>query len=972
MLVLGAVPAWAVDGTVIVKINEALAYKHDNDDLLGPQQDFYAVCGIDAGPPLISAEVGNHDHASWSPPLTLSKTVGGKNQRFFDLYFELWDNDDTSADEDFDISPQNGPPPPNPLVPYRPFIPTGGFPHVTYDVCTGDLSVVGVNGSNPIHVGNNAAELNGYGTTNGAPGNWAALRFEVERVPKNWLPDDVSIDMVEIVQSVYHASKAVVDKPAALHVVIASTYPFDISAPVHGEMTDGISTVTDTRTVTIKGGSEASPGITEVALFDGSTAQPFRPQKSFLIGTGKVSGFAQVIYNESISPNAPIQLQDCANNNNIGKATDLPLMHTNDLFTVYEPFDYEEDLSFVTSQQLQGMFSRDETLRQASWPLATLNSTQSFNQLWRDHGSQAPFFEPLSTLLMENVAAAMAGIDRLVLSVRKGWFGQNAFRHQFTPSTAIGLSLGTVAPRAVLAEDGYFGVAAHELGHTYDLSKHTCTNQSPPFGPGCADEYTHPLSDGRPYEALGFDVTNTVYPSGVHMQSTSSFPNLQCPPPPAWGRDICAVNLMDLVSPDGYVNWLDTFTFQYLLENTIPHSDPFVVNVTGLVRLPAGQGDGSSAPAIQGVLPFFSYQFMGVQDVPDAPLSHSGEVFSGLGAFRIRLVASEGVRDYRFNPRFFANDPNPDLAAGFSINIPWDPMTIAIQLIGPSDGRRIECQNTYCPGDGLVLDQRAVSAFPPSAIDLRAGRDAMAPPTPPGATPAVPTIGPGHDAIVSWDAFDRDSPEIHASLILTTQDAAGGPSGPPTPMAVDISGGVFRIPHDRMAGAPGRYAGRLLVSDGVNTSELRSDALFNLCNFSNGGVELCNGIDDNCDGTTDNAAAPGPVSVELNPQPFPPAPGIVLTWTVDPLAQTHDVVFGDAGVLRSTGGDYMRATLGCLADDFTGTTLASLPTPPVGRAYWFAVRGNNCAGPGTYDSGSPSQVGSRDPGINASPDACRP
>src|SRR5437867_3694222 len=65
----------ADDGTVTVKIHEAVAFKKDNDDFFGPQQDFYAVAGIDFGPPLISGEIGNHDDASWSPPLTLSKTV---------------------------------------------------------------------------------------------------------------------------------------------------------------------------------------------------------------------------------------------------------------------------------------------------------------------------------------------------------------------------------------------------------------------------------------------------------------------------------------------------------------------------------------------------------------------------------------------------------------------------------------------------------------------------------------------------------------------------------------------------------------------------------------------------------------------------------------------------------------------------------------------------------------------------------
>jgi hypothetical protein len=964
----------ADDGTVTVKIHEAVAYKKNNDDTFGPQQDFYAVAGIDFGPPLISGEIGNHDDASWSPPLTLSKTVAGKNQRFFDLYFELWDNDDTSADEDFDISPQNGPPPPNPLVPYRPNVPTGGFPHVRYDVCTGQMQVSGVLGSNPIPVGSNAVELNGKGTSNGTQDNWAALRIEVVQTPANWLPDDVAVKKVEIVQSVYNAARAVVDKETGLHVVIASTYPFDIpNTPVTGQITDGISTANVVTNVTIKGGSPSVPGITEVFLFDGTNAPQFKPQKSVLIGTGKVSGTASVIYSESVSPNAPPQLMDCANLNNTGQATDLPLMRTNDLDTVYRPFDYEEDLNFITSPQLQAMTAQEEGFRVSSWPLANVNSSNSYNQLYRDHGSNYPFFEPLTTLLIENVVAAISGIDRLVLSVRNGWFAQNAFRHQFCPSTAIGLSLGTFAPRAVLAEQGWFGNAVHELGHTYDLSHHPCSNQSPPFGPGCADEYNHPLTDGRIYTATGFDVKGNVLNNGLHIQPGPNYPGLNCPATPAWGRDICAPNLMDLNGNGGWANWLDMPSFQYLMENPIPHSDPPVVNVTGMIRLPNGQGDGTQPPLITGALPFFSYQFMGIQDVPDAPLSGDGEAFSGLGAFRIRLVTSAGVRDYRFNPRFFANDPAPDLAAGFSIDIPWDPSTMFIQLLGPLDGFRVECQNMYCPGDGMILDQQMVTPMPPSASDLRAGRDAAAPPTPPGGTPATPTIGPGHDAIVSWNAFDPDSPETRATLILMPPGSpAGGPSAPPVPVGMDIQGGTFRIPHDRMTDAPGLYTGRLLVSDGVNTTEIFSGPLLNICNLSNGGLDACNGIDDDCDGIVDDAPVPSSLSVQLNPQPFPPEGSPSLAWASDPLSQSYDVVYGDTSILRTTGGDFSRATLGCLADNLTGNSTPLPPVPPVGQAYWFDVRGNDCSGPGTYDPHDAGQVGLRDPGINASRAACRP
>ena len=985
---LGLSLLMAQDGTIKVRINEAVAFKKNNDDVLDPQQDFYAINSIDGGAPFFTPEIGSRDDASWSNQINL-KLVPGRNQRFFDFYFELWDRDTCcfgNVDDGFDISPQNGPPgPPAPGGVFVPTIVTGSNPHVTYDVCTGKMQVVGVFGSNPIPIGSNAAEVNGYNTAPGVPDNWGSLRFDVVREPANWLPDDVAIDWVQIVQSVYKASRAVADKDTSLIVEISSTHPFPITAPVHGQMTDGITTVLDTKMVLIAPGSVATPGITLVSLFDGNPTQPFKPQKSFIAGTGKVSGSASVDYAETISPNAPPQLMDCANLNNVGQATDLPLMHTSDPLTVFERFDYEEDQRFMTSPQLQAMYTREETYRLASWPIANLNSSPTFNETWFDHGSDCLLcFEPFNTLVHYNAMAAQAGIDRMVLSVRNKWFAENAFRHQFIGAGSVGYSLGWFAPRAVLAEDGFYGVSTHELGHTYNLSQHPCTNASPPFGPGCYDEYTHPASNGRPYEAEGFDVSAKIYPSGIHVAPNPPYGDLACPTTPPQSRDICAPDLMDLVCGigkdcgggySGYQNWIDTFTFQYLMENTLPHSDPFVVNVSGLIHFPNGQGDGSTAPLVEGFLPLFDYQFMGSQDLPDAPLSGVGEVFSGVGAFRIRLMTPVGVHDYRFNPRFFADPSRPDLIGGFSISVPWDPSTMMVQLIGPSDARDTGCWNKLCEGDGIILDQRPVSPTPPSASDLRAGRDSSAPPTPPGALPATPTIGPGHVAVVDWGAFDPDSPETRASLIVMPPPSPVGPSGPPVPVAIDIVGTTFRIPQERMADAPGPYTGRLLVSDGVNTTEIFNGALFNICNLSNGGVEFCNGLDDDCDGIVDNAAPPGAEQVQLNPQPFPPAPGgtaTMMQWVADPLAQSFDAVYGDLNILRDSGGNFTQATLGCLADNVTAPPVGPLPDPPPGHAFWFELRGNNCSGPGTYDSGDAAQVGSRDAEINASPRACRP
>ena len=53
-----------------------------------------------------------------------------------------------------------------------------------------------------------------------------------------------------------------------------------------------------------------------------------------------------------------------------------------------------------------------------------------------------------------------------------------------------------------------------------------------------------------------------------------------------------------------------------------------------------------------------------------------------------------------------------------------------------------------------------------------------------------------------------------------------------------------------------------------------------------------------------------------------------------------------------------------------GVSMEVADMPAMGSGFWYLVRAVNCGGAGTYDSGSSGQVGSRDPGLAASPFAC--
>jgi thermolysin metallopeptidase-like protein/thrombospondin type 3 repeat protein len=113
------------------------------------------------------------------------------------------------------------------------------------------------------------------------------------------------------------------------------------------------------------------------------------------------------------------------------------------------------------------------------------------------------------------------------------------------------------------------------------------------------------------------------------------------------------------------------------------------------------------------------------------------------------------------------------------------------------------------------------------------------------------------------------------------------------------------------------------------------------------------------------------VGVELNPQPFPPAPATIIQWDADTRATSYDVVYGDLRLLHD-GAGFAAAVLGCLSDNGTSTSVTTGIVPAPSQALFFLVRGTNCQGPGTWDEGSASQSGSRDPGINASPMSCTP
>jgi hypothetical protein len=96
--------------------------------------------------------------------------------------------------------------------------------------------------------------------------------------------------------------------------------------------------------------------------------------------------------------------------------------------------------------------------------------------------------------------------------------------------------------------------------------------------------------------------------------------------------------------------------------------------------------------------------------------------------------------------------------------------------------------------------------------------------------------------------------------------------------------------------------------------------------------------------------------------------GVLLSWSTVAGATEYDIVRGDLGVLKGSGGDFAAATAECLDDN--RTTALLLHAPPAASNVWFLVRPANCGGGGTYDSGGLGQIGARDAEIAASASDC--
>lgn len=123
-------------------------------------------------------------------------------------------------------------------------------------------------------------------------------------------------------------------------------------------------------------------------------------------------------------------------------------------------------------------------------------------------------------------------------------------------------------------------------------------------------------------------------------------------------------------------------------------------------------------------------------------------------------------------------------------------------------------------------------------------------------------------------------------------------------------------------------------------------------------TELCDGLDNDCDGDVDEGFPPPEGTVLLTVQ------ADLLSWTVDTTATGYDVVRGDLDLLKANAGDFSVATMECLANDHPATSLTDPDLPLQGAGWWTLVRSVNCTTNGSYGSIE------RDNGVESSSFAC--
>ncbi|HEU5102582.1 MAG TPA: hypothetical protein VFU22_26340 [Roseiflexaceae bacterium] len=789
--------ARAASGTVILEISQAEAINKNNDAFplafWAVQQDFYPKLTVGGGTVVQGPEIAQRDWALWDPVVAVSKTYADLNElndnSIVSGTVELWDADDIDAHDQFDINA-------DPLAPNRAL-------RLLLDVCSlrfvrqGDTS--GAQFSGPTWM------------PQGTESDPARVQVNIRTSDgRPFLPNNVAIADAGPVQAVYHPRYIIENKSTAFKLDLTSSHSIPVNAAIAVQMSDGFTTVSDVKSVVVP------PEGLRVFFFDGSGSAPYSPRKQPNLRRLQYT-VAMNVTADSNEADKSGPFPNCVPSADNSLSGSVPVIATDSPKTLYLPWDWGasaipgESITPAppTVAQVRTTAEANEKFRKAIFPIADVVSAVYPGRAL----SIKTELEPAPTILGWSVAAHIVGIDTLELMPRNNWFSENASRLRFG-ATAIGMSLGEFAPHAVISEQGYSEVAVHEQGHTYQLSRRTCSTGGAAellFGLGCRDEYNHAAIDGAPYRASGFDVLGQVYPSGSGGAAST--------------RDVNAVNFMDSTGPrdgDPYDRWIDNLSYDWLSEQLRSPQDPAVISMSGYVQVPGGLDQPTSAAVTGKLLPAFRYD--GVPDLPEATLGD--QQGPSEGQFYVRLVTAQGERRYRFTPQFQLENNDTGGYGFFAFAVPWDPATTAIELVGPTKASDLGNPNGTT---GIPIGLN-VSSAAPTITKLRAAAGKA--PDLGGQQFTPPTINFGERIVVAWDQQDADTPgtDMVAMLYVIPPAPAGNLSAVATaiPLAVNLVGGQASFSAGQFASLPGDYGARVVVSDGVNTTSFEVAKLFSV------------------------------------------------------------------------------------------------------------------------------------------------
>jgi hypothetical protein len=97
--------------------------------------------------------------------------------------------------------------------------------------------------------------------------------------------------------------------------------------------------------------------------------------------------------------------------------------------------------------------------------------------------------------------------------------------------------------------------------------------------------------------------------------------------------------------------------------------------------------------------------------------------------------------------------------------------------------------------------------------------------------------------------------------------------------------------------------------------------------------------------------------------------GTLFSWSSPLSSSVHDLVRGDLGTLRETGGDFVASTSSCGGNDLAGTSVVlSEAGPAEGDGFFYLLRGTSLQCRGTLDD--QTQIVGRDAGVTGSGSSC--